>query len=266
MFRQNYWSCTRFADWLRGTPKPKCAGLEEWASWRKKAKQASPLRYWLAETALSKLQGFVNWPSDALQNIKSYCVNRWVLHTHALTASPKDIKPGQWMDLGDRLLPCLFNELVNYVEVELARHTYFWDDELRAKHPMPWLKQKFPNLLGWRLPAAGMHHLDWASDLKDDSGDLSHQAKVAREIKSLYLWWKLERANRPDPYEFSGMNKLDRTPSGDVDDLLEGLFLVNTSPEYKEARDKLAQIEEHFEQEDEAMLMRLIKLRKSLWN
>lgn len=266
MSRQNYWSCNKFADWLRGTPKPKCASLEDWGGWRKNAKKRSPFRYWLAETALSKLQDFVNWPLDLFRKVRYYCVNRWVLRTHALTASPKDIKPGQWMDLGDRLLPCLFNELANYVEVELAYHTYFWDDEFRAKNPSPWLKQKFPNLLGWRMPAAGMYHLDWASELRDEDGALTPQAKTAREIKSLYLWWKLERANRPDPYEVSGMSKMDRNPRDDVDDLLDGLFLVNTSPEYKEARKKLGQIEEDFEKEDDAMLIRLVKLRKSLWN
>ncbi|NBT59745.1 hypothetical protein EBT16_13275, partial [bacterium] len=72
--------------------------------------------------------------------------------------------------------------------------------------------------------------------------------------------------NRPDPYEVSGMSKMDRNPPGDVDDLLDGIFLVNTSPEYKEAREKLGQIEKDFEKEDEEMLIRLVKLKKSLWN
>lgn len=36
--RRDYWSCTKFADWLRGTPKLKAGTVEEWNAWEKVAR------------------------------------------------------------------------------------------------------------------------------------------------------------------------------------------------------------------------------------
>jgi hypothetical protein len=54
----NYWSCTPFADWVRGTRKLKSGTSEEWYDWNSKAKGYNPVRYWLAEEGLDKLQDF----------------------------------------------------------------------------------------------------------------------------------------------------------------------------------------------------------------
>ena len=116
--RTHYWSCSEFADWLRGTAKPKFETGEGWRKWRHAAKNKHPFRYWLAEEVLDKIQNFIWHPVDTLYDLKYYINNRWVTRTHALTAHPKDIKPGKWRDLGNRFLPCLFNELVDFVEHE----------------------------------------------------------------------------------------------------------------------------------------------------
>ena len=118
--RTTYWSCTKLANRIRGKKKPLAATSEDWDVWHKEAKQAHPIRYWIAEEALDKVQAFIWWPVDKIYSVKYYINNRWVTRTHALTAHPRDIKPGQWMDVGYRFLPCLFNELVDFVEVELA--------------------------------------------------------------------------------------------------------------------------------------------------
>ena len=34
---RNYWTCSKFADWLRGTPKLGAATAEEWRDWHKTA-------------------------------------------------------------------------------------------------------------------------------------------------------------------------------------------------------------------------------------
>jgi hypothetical protein len=74
-------------------------------------------RYWLAEEGLDYLQKFVMFIPDNLYAIKYYINNRWVTRSHSLTAHPRDIKPGTWHDVGNRFLPCLFNELQDFVEV-----------------------------------------------------------------------------------------------------------------------------------------------------
>ena len=116
----NYWSCTPFADWIRGTKKLSAGTSEEWDDWTTAAQMKHNFRYWLAEEGLSYLQDFVTWPVRKLYDIKYYINNRWVTRTHSLTAHPRDIKPGQWQDVGNRFLPCLFNELVDFIEVECS--------------------------------------------------------------------------------------------------------------------------------------------------
>jgi hypothetical protein len=130
--RNHYWTCSKFADWLRGTKSPIALTHSEWKQWRKDAQAAHPVRYWLADDGLDYLQKVFYYIPDKLYELKYYINNRWITHTHALTAHPRDIKPGSWMDVGNRFLPCLFNELVDFVEVELAWWQIAWSDQRRT--------------------------------------------------------------------------------------------------------------------------------------
>jgi len=114
---RNYWTCSKFADWLRGTTKGGAKSAEGWDEWERRAKAAYPVRWWLAEEGLDYLQNFVMFIPDKIYAVKYYINNRWVTRTHCLTASPNDIRPGTWCDVGHRFLPCLFNELVDLVDV-----------------------------------------------------------------------------------------------------------------------------------------------------
>jgi hypothetical protein len=66
-WHSNYWSCSKFADRIRGTAKPHALGLDEWDEWTEAAKKAHPFRYWLADTALNKLQDIVYFPRHNLR-------------------------------------------------------------------------------------------------------------------------------------------------------------------------------------------------------
>ena len=273
----NYWSCTPFADWIRGTNKLNAGTSEEWNDWTDRAKGYHPVRYWLAEEGLGLLQDFVTWPIRKIYDIKYYINNRWVSCTHALTAHPRDLKPGQWCDVGNRFLPCLFNELVDFVEIEQAWHHIAWDDEARKKYAAPFWASGWFRWRTWRSPQAGLDHLNWAGELRMTEdwgvhsgdkgyGELTGQAKNAREVKELYLWWTETYRNRRDPYEASGWSaycEAARLANGG------NLFGADKSPELKKQSDKahklLQRIEADYEKEDEAMLIRLIKIRNSLW-
>ena len=65
----SYWSCSKFADWIRGTPKPGAGTVEEWDDWRETAK-VKAVRYWLAEEGLWYAQHYIMWPIDKLYDIK----------------------------------------------------------------------------------------------------------------------------------------------------------------------------------------------------
>lgn len=275
---RNHWSCSKLADWLRGTPKPPAAGIDEWEDWRRLAQGRHPWRYWLAEEGLSHIQDLVLWPSEKLNSIRYYSNNRWVTRTHALTAHPRDIRPGTWCDLGSRFLPCLFNELVDFVEIEMAGHAAHWDKEMRVRYRTPWWQRHwyFRWFAQWRCPEAGLAHLDWAANLvideswgvrpgDPDYGKPTHQAQTAQEIRELYFWWKEVRPNRPDAYDESGWTE--------VCDLARetgsGFSRARQSPEQQrqttQALDRLQTLEEEYHQEDEDMMIRLIRIRRGLW-
>jgi hypothetical protein len=274
--RANYWSCSKFADWLRGTAKLKAGTGKQWRLWNKAAKETHPIRYWIVEEGLDWLQNVVNWPMDRIHDVRYYINNRWITRSHALTAHPRDIKPGQWQDVGNRFLPCLFNELVNFVEVEQAWHHVMWDEAARKKFHVPW-HRRFMRFRTWRCPDAGIEYLLWASGLKlgddmgvssesEDYGKPTRQAENAQEILALYRWWREVYPNRPDPMEASGWSAYCESIRSKGRDFFD--FEDKTEEEAVASRtalDKSNEMEAAYEAEDEAMMIRLIKVRDSLW-
>lgn len=278
--RNHYWTCSKFADWLRGTKKLSAGTSEEWDNWTTAAQMKHSFRYWLAEEGLDYLQTIVYWPTDKLYAIKYYINNRYITRTNSLTAHPSDIKPGEWRDVGNRFLPCLFNELVDFVEVELAWWHLAWADaEEKKKYNAPWWRFGWWNVRLWRCPQAGLDNLKWQSELvsKEDYGlnpgdkgygEPTRQAKNAQEILALYKWWTETYRNRPDPYDASGWSaycEASRAANGGK------LSWSNhkDNPELRKMSNKasklLHKIEADYEKEDEAMMIRLIKVRNSLW-
>ena len=273
-----YWSCTPFADWVRGTKKLDMGTSEEWDEWTTTAQMRHNFRYWLAEEGLSHLQDFVTWPVRKIYDLKYYINNRYITRTHALSASPVDIKPGTWMDVGNRFLPCLFNELVDFVEVETAwSHIVWGNKEDRAKYNPPFWATGWWRWRSWRCPQAGLDHLDWAMSLKFDEdwidkndpkfGKPTPQALAAKEIKELYVWWTETYRNRPDPMDASGWTaycELSRLANGGKLN-----FSGDKTPALKKAGTQshkaLRKIEAAYEKEDEQMMIRLIRVRNSLW-
>jgi hypothetical protein len=273
--RANYWSCSPFADWLRGTAKLKAGTGKEWRLWEEEAKNTHPVRYWIVEEGLDAVQNFVNWPADKLNDIRYYINNRWVSHTHALTSHPRDIPRGQWRDVGNRFLPCLFNELVDFVEVETAWNHVLWDEEARKKYKTPWYRRGWLRWRTWRCPEAGIAHLKWAMTLTNEEfleedekhlAEPTYQAKAAREILELYTWWKEVYPNRPDVHDASGwtayceMRREKGYKFFDMEDKTE-----EEAKQCQTALDKSRELELQYATEDEEMMIRLIKVRESLW-
>ena len=70
--RINYWSCSKFADIIRGIDKPYALPFEHWDTWRQQEAKKRPFRYWIAEEVLDFLQDFVNFPLDVCHTISVY--------------------------------------------------------------------------------------------------------------------------------------------------------------------------------------------------
>ena len=181
--------------------------------------------------------------------------------------------------MGNRFLPCLFNELVDFVEIEQAwSHIAWGDKEARAKYDPPFWASGWFRWRAWRSPHAGLDHLDWAMKLtmgsdwgvektSPDFGKPTSQAERAKEIKELYIWWTVTYRTRPDPYDASGWTEYCEVSRIANDGKL--MFSDNRSPELQAMSDKaimlLEEIEAAYEQEDTIMMKRLIDCRQSLW-
>jgi len=269
---RNYWTCTKFADWLRGSAKPTAETSKGWAQWKRASKEKHPFRYWLAEEGLDHIQDVWMFIPDRINDVRYYINNRWVTRTHCLSASPSDIKRGTWCDVGNRFLPCLFNELVDFVEIELAWNFCVWDDEARKKYSYPWWRRWYRN---WRSEEAAMAYCAWAKTLTNADfldEDKKHeavptsQALAAAEIEILYKWWKYERPARPDPYDVSGWSAIcENRRQKHPDEFFPEDDTKKEKAESKKALDKLHKLEAQYEKEDEEMMIRLIKIRQSLW-
>jgi hypothetical protein len=217
---------------------------------------------------------------DKIYAVKYYINNRWISRTHSLTAHPRDIKPGDWCDVGNRFLPCLFNELVDFVEVELAWWHLVWEDkEKRKKYNAPWWRFGWWNLRVWRCPQAGLDNLEWQRNLRwtenevgadsPNLGKLTPQAIKAQEILDLYTWWTQTYRNRPEPMDASGWSAYCNACREESGGSIWASMRDTKNKELKKQGDKalklLRKIETQYEKEDEEMMIRLIKVRHGLW-
>jgi hypothetical protein len=245
MFRNksNYWHCSKFADFVRGEKKPFALTLEDWKKWKEEQKSKRPIRFYLSDTVLKKLQNILYFPRDLFLNFKSYIDNRYVDKMHCLKTG---LTPGSYYDLDTRILHGLFNELKDFVEIELARNYQVFHKKEKTK-----LR---------RSEEDGISYLNWSISLLDEKGKPTAQSDSAKEILELYNWWK-SYPNRPDPMEESGWSDLCKESNTSL------LSKSNKDLEQKKSDclRKLRELEEKQEKEEEDMLIKLIKVRKSLW-
>lgn len=250
MYHGEYWSCSSFANWLGGSEKPPYATGEGWDEFNSMASAKHPIRFWMADVLLDGIQDVVCYPYRVGHSAKCYITNRYITKSHALTADKRDITPGSWYDVGDRFLPCCFNELVDFVEIEAASMQLGCGDGGK-KYKKPWI-----SLRPWRCKEAGMAYLVWASNLitggcfslletDADYYKPTAQASAALEILALYEWFTMAYRNRPDPYDLLG------------DDW--------SHPVGRNVVDQIHQIEKDNKQEETDMLIRLVNIRDHLW-
>lgn len=112
------------------------------------------------------------------------------------------------------------------------------------------------------------NHYEWLPEgereQQPDSDTPTSQALDAKEVFELYTWWKTTRPSRPDQYDVSGWSDY----YGKRHKNIESLFEDQSEEEKAESRailDKINAIEKAYAEEDEAMMIRLIKIRHSLW-
>jgi hypothetical protein len=181
--------------------------------------------------------------------------------------------------VGNRFLPCLFNELVDFVEIETAWSHIAWGDKKdTAKYNPPFWATGWFRWRTWRCPEAGLDHLDWAMTLTNsdwcepdhiDYAKPTPQAERAREIKELYTWWKEVYPNRPDPHDAGGWSEYCERKRKEHGETGLSFMKESANPETRALGDvalkKTHEIEQAYDAEDTEMMIRLIKVRDGLW-
>lgn len=256
--------------------KPEAATAKGWKEWERTAMREQPVAYWINEVAidrivrnLTKVTGFYN---DLRYGIKYRFFDRYHLINTGLN-------PG-YHDADERMLHGMFNLLVDFVEIEKAWMHVVFDREEREKRKYPWWSIGWTRFKSFRDPEAGIDHLRWETTL--DNPDLSQaersstQAQTARELLVLYYWWKDVRPKRLDPMDASGWSdycdqrrKASSEKNNGDPDFWDFIDTEDDSPEERaktsEILEKCRKIDEEYAQEDEEMLIRLIKVRKAMW-
>ena len=96
-----------------------------------------------------------------------------------------------------------------------------------------------------------------------DYGQITPQARSAKEIGELYDWWVNVRSKRPDPMDTGGWSAYGEYMYGNA-----ALPEDRTDEECamsKQSLDKTDEIEQAYHEEDTVMMKRLIDIRSSMW-
>ena len=247
--------------------KPYAATMKEWREWRKRAKSEEPFRYWLNETVPEFLSNIWTTVTKPFNDLRYWIRCRFFDKYHMLNTG---LKPG-YADCDTRMLHGMFNLLVDYIEVEKAWMHVVFDKDERAKRKHPWWSHGLTRFKAFRDVAAGLAYLNWEMSLDDPKLDeyerSDTQAASAREQLAIYNWWKQIRPNRPDPYDASGWTDYcEKTRNGSGNHFpWDDERTPEEEIESRIALDKLQAIEKSYDDEDEEYLIRLIRIRKSLW-
>jgi hypothetical protein len=274
--KMRYYASNKIFSWLRSylkLDKPAALPWGEWEVWESQVRQSRPVAFWLTETLPDWLEKPAEWVVDPVDRVRCYIRNRWVTRTHCLVSN---LKPGQWHELDTRILHSLFNELVNFVEIEKAHMQviFYNDPESRKKYQMPWWNQmRWLRMRQWRCAQAGLDHLKWESQLVYDAdcgvdptypkfGKPTPQAVAAQQTLDLYNWWTVRRPARPDPFDASGWTAFREEQNIDAKTIFSGGKITNRE---RRLLRRATQIENKYDREDQQMLVKLVKISKSLW-
>jgi hypothetical protein len=234
--RNPYWSLSKPAIFLRtlaGIKKQTALSSQGWADHEKHCKEVAPFTYWITNDPLDYLQDVLWFIPDLLHSVKIFYKN-WKGKTHILSGG---LEVGQWYDLCTRVNTCLFSELEAYIE-----------------------KEKTLAGLGWEKTL--VYSEEWGYDLDHKLyGKPTNQALAAIEQEAIYDWWKKNKDR--DFWKESGM---EACYAKDTAKMSVWEMVSEKNPEKDTCRKLEAELESQFKKEEEEMLIRLIKIRDSLWS
>lgn len=244
----------KFNDWMDFNP-PGAMSSMGWRLFGEEFKEVAPIRYWIKHDFM---RGVV-WPvKRAFTNVVYWIRYRT---THKYHVIKTGLKPG-YSEIETIMLHSNFTLLKHFVEVELASHSADREFTWCESH-MPFYRLFYP----FRRPDLGMRVLDWKCSLDDPAlppfQRSDQEAIVSREIRTLYKWWVEDRPARKrieiPTYSLQGKGDLGLFDD-DFDREAEDFKAYEKAREESQAQSSL------WRDEEQAMLERLIKVRRSLWS
>ena len=271
-----YLSESKLVKWLRSSvfkiKKPYALGWGEWDEWDKNLKETRPIAFFVTETLPDWVEVIPKYTIGYISKLQVW-ISNYRNFTHGLKST---LSRGKWHEFDERVLYSLFDSYVDFIEVEEAWNHVIWMDVAdRAKTDYPTIK--WYGVFGrlgkpWRCAQAGIDHLKWEMTLTED-GKPTQQATSALEKLTLYMWWKEIRPNRKDGWEESELNafwaemdaKYGRSKWLGFSGSNKSSLTTDEQEKYSELSNLQETYEAKYAEEDDEMLLRLIKIRKSLW-
>lgn len=227
-----------------------------------------------------KFRYYFRYPSELIEDLERFIAYRTYDKYHLL---PTGLPPG-YSDPREQLINVSFTLLKNFVEVELAAIEFY-----HSKPKLPFFKSflyylPYPFNYSIRSRELGLKYIEGMLELhKADEYSTKeyndYHINFWNEVKFLYNWW-YNRPDREEPMELSGLSLFDQTIREKYNSESVFKFIKNpnrstSTMEFignaaeRQEHDRLAQlmkdIEKQQNQEDEEMLIRLVKIRLFLW-
>ena len=268
-------------EWLRDTvfkiDKPKALPWGGWEVWYDELKSTRPVAYFITEVLPVWLEQIPNHTTKYVSDFRRY-FNARVNHSHGLSSS---LAKGKYHEMPNRILYSLFDSFAEYIEVDEAYSTITWGDpdDVQA-YKVPFTKRHSMLNWGkhWPCPKAGIKKLQWEMSLQYENDPV--QVNMAIQKMILYSWWRTIRPARGDSWDVSGFRKFWKEMEEkygedftlrrsswrpNVANIKNNGMTTEERAEYKRLSAVKSAIEQQWEREDEEMLIRLIKIRKTLW-
>lgn len=223
---------------------PKYATIQEWANIQKEMRQKK-LCYWLIEKIPRRLSVWKMRGRDAVMKVKYRFHPDHQYHIIRTGLSP------DYYEIDQRMLYGMFNLLVNYVEVELA-----------------WLYHLSHPDVDESGDETGLLALDWQIENNEADSQHNSYAENFKEMKALYLWWTVDRPERERLHEARSSAFYSSRFDLDSEKSVMEIMAERTAEEKEESsqfHEKELAIEEQHDDEDTEMLIRLIRIRASMW-
>ncbi len=253
----------RFSHWLNYSP-PGALSSKGWRLFKDEFQEKAPIRFWFSNTAYRAYVLPIKWKYETACNWMRY---RTFDQYHKLHTG---LPPG-YHGPEKQMMHVSFNILKDFVECELSQNSYMWSPEFEqertwwSKH-MPFYYQFRRWFNPFRSREWAFKYFDWATGL-DDPALLpdqysKNQAISAREIRDLYVWWvdtvpsrKLHERTEYSNQGLGDLGMLDSDFNREEKDFKE----------YKRIAKLNSELAKEWADEDDEMLVRLVKVRRALW-